>query len=65
MLIISLASAVQVKPQEPLFVAVPPRPQRVLHSEAYIKLVLHSFITIIELCDCEIILMLKINYLYI
>lgn len=31
------SSAVQVKPQEPLFVAVPPRPQRVLHSEAYIK----------------------------
>ncbi|CAH1167174.1 unnamed protein product [Phyllotreta striolata] len=25
------------KPQEPMFVSVPPRPQRVLHSEAYIK----------------------------
>ncbi|CAG9839830.1 unnamed protein product [Diabrotica balteata] len=25
------------KPQEPMFIAVPPRPQRVLHSEAYIK----------------------------
>ncbi|KAF5301597.1 hypothetical protein FQR65_LT08902 [Abscondita terminalis] len=25
------------KPQEPLFISVPPRPQRVLHSEAYIK----------------------------
>lgn len=24
-------------PAEPLFVTVPPRPQRVLHSEAYIK----------------------------
>lgn len=25
------------KPQEPMFIPVPPRPQRVLHSEAYIK----------------------------
>ncbi|XP_056638138.1 protein polybromo-1 isoform X1 [Diorhabda sublineata] len=25
------------KPQEPMFISVPPRPQRVLHSEAYIK----------------------------
>lgn len=28
---------VQAPPAEPLFVTVPPRPQRVLHSEAYIK----------------------------
>lgn len=27
----------QAPPAEPLFVTVPPRPQRVLHSEAYIK----------------------------
>jgi protein polybromo-1 len=27
----------QAPPSEPLFVTVPPRPQRVLHSEAYIK----------------------------
>lgn len=25
------------KPQEPMFISVPPRPQRVMHSEAYIK----------------------------
>lgn len=24
-------------PADPLFITVPPRPQRVLHSEAYIK----------------------------
>ena len=30
-------SANNQKPQEPLFISVPPRPQRVLHSEAYIK----------------------------
>ncbi|XP_021930811.1 protein polybromo-1-like isoform X6 [Zootermopsis nevadensis] len=29
--------AVQSRPVEPLFVSVPPRPQRLLHSEAYIK----------------------------
>lgn len=27
----------QAPPAEPLFITVPPRPQRVLHSEAYIK----------------------------
>ncbi|CAG2054909.1 unnamed protein product [Timema podura] len=26
-----------VRPAEPMFVSVPPRPQRLLHSEAYIK----------------------------
>lgn len=31
-----LAASVQ-KIQEPMFISVPPRPQRVLHSEAYIK----------------------------
>lgn len=25
------------KQQEPMFISVPPRPQRVFHSEAYIK----------------------------
>ncbi|XP_069679864.1 protein polybromo-1 isoform X4 [Periplaneta americana] len=28
---------IQTRPVEPLFVSVPPRPQRLLHSEAYIK----------------------------
>lgn len=28
------------KQQEPMFISVPPRPQRVFHSEAYIKFVL-------------------------
>ncbi|XP_052893042.1 protein polybromo-1 [Anopheles moucheti] len=30
-------SYISAQPAEPLFVTVPPRPQRVLHSEAYIK----------------------------
>ncbi|XP_053671633.1 protein polybromo-1 [Anopheles nili] len=30
-------SYISTQPAEPLFVTVPPRPQRVLHSEAYIK----------------------------
>ncbi|PNF18061.1 Protein polybromo-1 [Cryptotermes secundus] len=30
-------SGVQSRPVEPLFISVPPRPQRLLHSEAYIK----------------------------
>ncbi|KDR13747.1 hypothetical protein L798_12146, partial [Zootermopsis nevadensis] len=30
-------AALQSRPVEPLFVSVPPRPQRLLHSEAYIK----------------------------
>jgi len=29
---------------EPLFVAVPPRPQKLLHSEAYIRYVLFTLI---------------------
>ncbi|XP_058117196.1 protein polybromo-1 isoform X2 [Anopheles coustani] len=33
----SYFSYVSTPPAEPLFVTVPPRPQRVLHSEAYIK----------------------------
>lgn len=33
----TLLSVVAAPPAEPLFVTVPPRPQRVLHSEAYIK----------------------------
>ncbi|XP_058063027.1 protein polybromo-1 [Anopheles bellator] len=33
----SYFSYVSAQPAEPLFVTVPPRPQRVLHSEAYIK----------------------------
>lgn len=32
-----MPAVVQAPPAEPLFVTVPPRPQRVLHSEAYIK----------------------------
>jgi len=38
------APVVVQKPQEPMFISVPPRPQRVLHSEAYIKYIegLHS-----------------------
>lgn len=32
------------KPQEPMFVTVPPRPQRVFHSEAYIKYNYHNLI---------------------
>ncbi|KAF2888456.1 hypothetical protein ILUMI_17717 [Ignelater luminosus] len=37
-------TVVPQKPQEPMFISVPPRPQRVLHSEAYIKYIegLHS-----------------------
>ncbi|GFG36133.1 hypothetical protein Cfor_02751 [Coptotermes formosanus] len=31
------SSGAQLRPVEPLFVSVPPRPQRLLHSEAYIK----------------------------
>uniref|UniRef100_A0A1Y1MVM8 Protein polybromo-1 n=1 Tax=Photinus pyralis TaxID=7054 RepID=A0A1Y1MVM8_PHOPY len=34
---VSSTVAVTQKPQEPMFITVPPRPQRVLHSEAYIK----------------------------
>lgn len=34
---LSIITVVQAPPAEPLFVTVPPRPQRVLHSEAYIK----------------------------
>lgn len=37
------STAVVQKPAEPLFISVPPRPQRVLHSEAYIKYVLCTF----------------------
>ncbi|KAL3277952.1 hypothetical protein HHI36_013292 [Cryptolaemus montrouzieri] len=33
----SISSTVGQKQQEPIFISVPPRPQRVLHSEAYIK----------------------------
>ncbi|CAH0559025.1 unnamed protein product [Brassicogethes aeneus] len=33
----SLSNTVPQKVQEPMFITVPPRPQRVLHSEAYIK----------------------------
>ena len=35
--LIFFADVTNVPPAEPLFVTVPPRPQRVLHSEAYIK----------------------------
>lgn len=31
------SAVVPAPPAEPLFVTVPPRPQRVLHSEAYIR----------------------------
>ena len=33
------SSGAQLRPVEPLFISVPPRPQRLLHSEAYIKCV--------------------------
>lgn len=36
-------------PPEPLFVAVPPRPQKLLHSEAYIRCVILNDL-IISLC---------------
>lgn len=32
-------TAAPQKQQEPMFITVPPRPQRVFHSEAYIKYV--------------------------
>lgn len=36
-MILFLFLVMAAPPAEPLFVTVPPRPQRVLHSEAYIK----------------------------
>ncbi|XP_060527189.1 protein polybromo-1 isoform X2 [Cylas formicarius] len=33
----SVTAATPQKPSEPIFISVPPRPQRVLHSEAYIR----------------------------
>jgi protein polybromo-1 len=34
-----------VKPMEPIFHTVPPRPQRLLHSEAYIRYAENFFVT--------------------